>query len=220
MKICKTVLNRAVIVLVAVTMIIGLFACGFTGFCVEEVEGLEIPNVAQMPKFELVSDYNVGRKTSIDILEELVYKDKVRDEKPIDKVGDVMVSGVEESTLKMEEELQKKIEQEYKELPIEDKIKLACDQYGVPFNIALAIARLETGHFTSDAYLYRNNPGGLSRNEVPMSFGSIREGVDYFVSNLSRNYISQGLTTVEAIGEKYCPVNPEWANLVRNVMNM
>lgn len=95
---------------------------------------------------------------------------------------------------------------------------MACNQYGVSFDIALAIARLETGNFTSNAYKYKNNPGGLSINEKPMSFSTIEEGVDAFVGNLSKNYIQKGLTTVEAIGEKYCPKNPKWAKLVRSLM--
>jgi len=102
---------------------------------------------------------------------------------------------------------------------IEYKIYIACDKYNVPFKTVLAIARLETGWFTSDAYKYRNNPGGLSRNEVPLYFDTIDEGVDRFVSNLKKNYFDQGLTTPNEIGEKYCPVNPKWATMVSRLMN-
>ena len=101
---------------------------------------------------------------------------------------------------------------------IEEKIKIACEIHGVPYDIAMAIARLETGHFKSYAFREKNNPGGLSRNEVPMSFDTIDEGVEAFVGNLGKNYISIGLNTPEKIGKKYCPVNPNWANLVRSLM--
>lgn len=101
---------------------------------------------------------------------------------------------------------------------IEEKIKIACEIHGVPYDIAMAIARLETGHFKSYAFREKNNPGGLSRNEVPMSFDTIDDGVEAFVGNLGRNYISIGLDTPEKIGKKYCPVNPNWAGLVRSLM--
>lgn len=116
------------------------------------------------------------------------------------------------------------IEEPVKELTIadvntiEEKIRVACDIHSVPYDIAMAIARLETGHFKSNAYKNKNNPGGLSRNEKPMSFDTIDDGVEAFVSNLNRNYISKGLNTPEKIGKKYCPVNPKWPGLVKSLM--
>lgn len=103
---------------------------------------------------------------------------------------------------------------------IQEKIKVACEEYGIDYDITLAIARLETGHFTSDAYKYRNNPGGLSKNEVPMRFETIDEGVDRFVKNLKVGYFDRGLDTVREIGKKYCPVNPNWSNLVEQIMEI
>ena len=115
----------------------------------------------------------------------------------------------------VQEEEQK---EEIKELSIEELIQNSCEKYGVPYDLTLAIARLETGWFRSYAYIYRNNPGGLSVNEVPITFDSIEEGVDAFVGNLSKNYFAIGLDTPELIGQKYCPVNPEWAMMVRELM--
>lgn len=103
-------------------------------------------------------------------------------------------------------------------LNIEDYIVQEAQRHGIPWEIPLAIARLETGWFTSSAYLNKNNPGGLSRNEVPISFDTIEEGVEAFISNLARNYYVIGLDTPEEIGKKYCPVNPEWPSLVRQLM--
>lgn len=97
---------------------------------------------------------------------------------------------------------------------IESKIVEACNCYGIDSSVVLGIARLETGNFTSYAYLVGNNPGGMSVNEVPIIYGSIEEGVEAMVSN----YFAIGLTTPELIGQKYCPVNPNWAYLVRNLM--
>lgn len=127
----------------------------------------------------------------------------------------------EEERLK-QEELQKQKEEEERQriasLPIEEKIRLACERYCVDYRIVLAIARLETGWFKSSAFLNRNNPGGLSRNEVPMSFSTQEEGVEAFVSNLKHNYFDQGLDSPSKIGTKYCPVNPQWASMVERLM--
>lgn len=101
---------------------------------------------------------------------------------------------------------------------IESKIIEACNRYGIDSSVVLGIARLETGNFTSHAYLVGNNPGGMSVNEVPIVYGSIEEGVEAMVSNLAHNYFAVGLTTPELIGQKYCPVNPNWANMVRSLM--
>lgn len=101
---------------------------------------------------------------------------------------------------------------------IESRIIEACNRYGIDSSIVLAIARLETGNFTSHAYLIGNNPGGMSVNEVPITYSSIEQGVEAMVSNLANNYFAVGLTTPELIGQKYCPVNPNWANMVRSLM--
>ena len=101
---------------------------------------------------------------------------------------------------------------------IESKIVEACNRYGIDSSVVLGIARLETGNFTSYAYLVGNNPGGMSVNEVPIIYGSIEEGVEAMASNLAHNYFAIGLTTPELIGQKYCPVNPNWANMVRSLI--
>ena len=101
---------------------------------------------------------------------------------------------------------------------IEERIKEACDKYGVPFNIVLAIARLETGWFTSPAFVNGNNPGGLCSNGSPISFASVDEGVDRFVSNLANNYFAVGLNTPELIGPKYCPGSQSWIDQVEEMM--
>lgn len=105
------------------------------------------------------------------------------------------------------------------DLTVEDRIELKCREYGIEPEIPLAIARLETGHFTSRAFKEGNNVGGLSINEVPMSFDTMEAGVEAFVQNLSTNYFSQGLDTVEEIGAKYCPVNEDhWIKVVNQLI--
>ena len=109
-------------------------------------------------------------------------------------------------------------DEEVKELTVEEQIALKCDEYDIPSEIPLAIAKLETGHFTSRAYKEGNNVGGMSIDEVPLEYDSLDEGVDAFVSNLAENYFGQGLTTVDEIGEKYCPANKNWAEIVKELM--
>ena len=102
---------------------------------------------------------------------------------------------------------------------VEDMICVECDKYGVDAELALAIARLETGHFTSEAYTEYNNVGGLSRDEEPIQFKDLETGVEAFVRNLYHNYIAEGLDTVDEIAPKYCPVNQEqWAETVKALM--
>lgn len=104
------------------------------------------------------------------------------------------------------------------EMNTEEMIIAACEEYGIDHEIPVAISRLETGHWTSDAYIYGNNVGGMSVNEVPLSYETLTEGVDAFVKNLTYNYFEEGLDTPEEIGQKYCPINPEWAEVVRGLM--
>lgn len=102
---------------------------------------------------------------------------------------------------------------------VQEMIKTSCEEHGIDHDIPLAIAQLETGHFTSDAFLYGNNVGGISKNEVPLTYKTVEDGVEHFVSNLSKNYFGKGLNTPEQISRKYCPANAEaWAESVRLLM--
>ena len=116
-----------------------------------------------------------------------------------------------------EAEMALKHEKEKANTP-QEMIEESCKKHGVDPELAVAVARLETGHFTSYAFTVLNNVGGMSINEEPIAYGSLEEGVDAFVKNLAHNYIGQGLTTPEEIGEKYCPVNSEWASKVKEIM--
>src|SRR5690606_23019240 len=86
----------------------------------------------------------------------------------------------------------------------------------------------ETGNGTSNAARYRNNVGGMMGRNGLMTFGSISEGIDAMARNLYRNYVTQGLTTVEQIQRKYAPIgaandpnnlNSNWTSGVYSYMN-
>lgn len=102
---------------------------------------------------------------------------------------------------------------------MEEKIRIACDIYGADYNITLAIGRYETGWWKSYACTVKNNPGGMSRNEVPIYYDTIDEGIDAWVQNLANNYFAIGLDTPEKIAEKYCPNNSEYASYLRKTMS-
>ena len=88
-------------------------------------------------------------------------------------------------------------------LTTEELIIREAEAAGIDPNIAVAISRLETGHWTSYAYVYCNNVGGLSDNEVPCLV----------------SYWEKGLTTPELMESTYCPPsNGEWAANVRALM--
>jgi hypothetical protein len=102
---------------------------------------------------------------------------------------------------------------------VQEMIILACDWYGIEPDIPLAIARLETGNFTSRAFAECNNVGGMSIDEEPITYDSLEDGVDAFVGNLARNYFGKGFDDVEKISKKYCPVNAEaWAEAVQELI--
>lgn len=102
---------------------------------------------------------------------------------------------------------------------MEEKIRIACDIYGADYNITLAIGRYETGWWNSYACTVKNNPGGMSRNEVPIYYDTIDEGIDAWVQNLANNYFAIGLDTPEKIAEKYCPNNSGYASYLRKMMS-
>jgi len=134
-------------------------------------------------------------------------------------VSNAKINDFSEEKAKVDKSIKKAVSPSKNEkLDVETQIKIKCQEYGIPFDVVLAIARLETGHFSSDAYLYGNNVGGLSVDEVLMTFTTLEEGVECFVENLATYYFDQGLTTPEEIGKKYCPCNDNWARTVEQIM--
>lgn len=101
---------------------------------------------------------------------------------------------------------------------VSEMIKERCKKHEIDYRTAIAIARLESGNFTSEAYIEYNNVGGLSVNEVPIKYKTLEEGVNNFVDNLADNYYAKEYRTVEEISEKYCPINhKEWAYVVNKI---
>lgn len=115
---------------------------------------------------------------------------------------------------------EKPIEANFEPSTVEEMICVECDKYGIDPKLPLAIAKFETGHFTSEAYTEGNNVGGLSHDEQPVGFPTLERGVEAFVANLYHNYYEQGLDTPEKMAGKYCPLQKaNWAESVTSIMN-
>lgn len=88
------------------------------------------------------------------------------------------------------------------------KIKKVAQDYGVDWRLAIAISIHETWNYTSYIFKYQNNVGGMwngAKGEF-YSYDTLEDGIDVYISNLKYNYIDVGLTTIEEIGNIYCPV--------------
>lgn len=106
-------------------------------------------------------------------------------------------------------------------------------QSGARWNLnpafVLSITNQETGWGKSSAVRNHNNPGGImdwdNGYRTVRHFDTLSEGIDYMFKNLYNLYIKQGLTTIEAIQQKYCPVgaandngtNCEWLPSVKSM---
>ena len=88
----------------------------------------------------------------------------------------------------------------------ESAFRRAGEKYGVDPDLLMAIAIHETGNGTSSAFRNKKNAMGVSPNGGgPRSFETVEAGIDYMARQLARNYLGQGLTTIDAIGKKYAP---------------
>lgn len=132
-------------------------------------------------------------------------------------------------------------EEETKEIEVKENVcsfdKVSCIIYNKANElgmsereaiISIAIARWETGNYTSSAFLNKHNVGGMMGSKGLIQYSSLDEGVIKFLSNLKNNYFAIGLDTIEKIQPKYCPVdakndpnglNKYWLNGVTNLYN-
>lgn len=75
--------------------------------------------------------------------------------------------------------------------------------------LVVAISTHETGYWTSKAFTENYNFGGIMTSKGLKSYSTYEEGLDHFVKVLKNYYFDEGLTTIEQIGAKYCPVGAE-----------
>ena len=95
-------------------------------------------------------------------------------------------------------------------------------QYGVDPYLALAITLHETGCTWNCSSLVNkcNNVGGMKGSGCGnyAAFNTLDEGIEAMIKNLSKNYISLGLTTVESIGKKYA-ASSTWSTKINYYIN-
>lgn len=107
--------------------------------------------------------------------------------------------------------------EEQKEVAFELENQIATDIYNTSIKngltheqalLVVSISKHETGYWKSDAFTKANNFGGIMCNGATQikSYNSYEEGLNDFVRILKNYYFDLGLTTVEQIGAKYCPV--------------
>jgi hypothetical protein len=99
--------------------------------------------------------------------------------------------------------------------------QIAAEVYQIDFNLIYAIAKHETGHFKSKLFIENNNPGGIKdfySESDWAKYDSEFEGIMEMARLLRNNYYDYGLNTLEKIGTKYCPNNPEWAKEVGSLI--
>lgn len=82
--------------------------------------------------------------------------------------------------------------------------------------LAIAISRLETGHYTSTAFIEGNNFGGITIRGEVASFDSLASGLDRYVSLLGW-YSRNGMSTAELMQSTYCPPNENWDEVVNEI---
>jgi hypothetical protein len=108
-------------------------------------------------------------------------------------------------------------------------------EYGIDPAFLAAVSMHETGNGTSDGIHQKNNVGGMMMENpetgeynLLRTYSSVDDGIRAMASNLKRNYIDQGLISVEAIQRKYAPVgasndpdglNANWVGGVKKYMN-
>jgi beta-N-acetylglucosaminidase len=107
----------------------------------------------------------------------------------------------------------------------------AGKKYGVDPTLLASIATLESGHGTSRATMQYNNPVGMMDPKSPgqkqfPKYPCIDDAIDATASNLSRNYLQKGLSTIAQIGAKYSEpgdandpkhTNAQWPDQVQQI---
>lgn len=91
-------------------------------------------------------------------------------------------------------------------------------QYGINALFVLSIVRLESGNGTSSLARNCNNLGGIKSGEDGYrTFATKDECLNYMFDLLSRKYVSQGRTTIGAVGKIYCATGG-WIPQVTEIM--
>lgn len=105
---------------------------------------------------------------------------------------------------------------------IESAIVSAEENYDINGLFIYAVARLESGHGTSQLAQEKNNLFGMNAQDhdpynLAFSYDSFHESVFDFASRIKSFYIDKGLDTVSLINTRYS-TDPEWHSKVFSIM--
>lgn len=104
----------------------------------------------------------------------------------------------------------------YEEIKVEsDVYEIASEVYDVDIYLLKAIETLETGHYTSDLYLEKNNTWGCVRDGEFTAFDSVDQSTMELARTLHTYYEDM---SIEEISKKFCPDNAsEWSEVVSDI---
>ncbi len=111
----------------------------------------------------------------------------------------------------------------YGEVFVSKSLELGVDPY-----LAVAIMLHETGCMWDCSNLVKkcNNVGGMKSGSYCSGssygkFNTLEDGINAYIENLYRNYVSQGLNTPELMQRKYTGYsNSSWSSKVNNYINI
>lgn len=136
-----------------------------------------------------------------------------KEKEQIEKIEPIVYDGL--TVLELTEKINKSLNSTISgkgELIVAYSLEMGVDPY-----MATAIILHETGCKWECSYLVKscNNVGGQKGKGCGLYsyFESLDEGIIAFINNLSKNYISHGLTTPDLINPKYAE-DPNWAKKV------
>ena len=168
---------------------------------------------------------NIIEKVEAKVKDELNKNDKKikLDKEHFEEQKDIKVSEETKETEILEVEDVNKVEEVVDKCMMDYtscKIKEVAIREGITdWKIPVAIARHECGYkdnqYLSNAFKNKNNVGGMmyydttTKSSYLITFDTIDDGIEAFVSNLKRNYFNLGLDTIEKIQPKYAPVNAQ-----------
>jgi len=105
---------------------------------------------------------------------------------------------------------------------LEEAILGIEEEYGINALFTIAVMKLESGNGKSKLAREKNNLFGLNAtggsNSKAYRFETKSDSVYKFGKIIAKSYLDKGYSTIEKVGKKYCPANPEWATLVENIM--
>lgn len=72
--------------------------------------------------------------------------------------------------------------------------------------LLISISKHETGNWKSNAFINKNNFGGVMCSDGLRIYDTYNDGLNGFVNLLKNRYFDKGLDTIEKIGAVYCPI--------------